>query len=197
VNASNYSLTQPTGLTANITPKPITMMGLSANDKVYDGDTTASVTTTGAVFNGMVSGDVLSLTATGTFANKTVAAGKNVTLVSSYGGADLANYSITNQASTTASITAKALTISGLVADSRVYNGGTAATVSNSNALFTGLVSGDAVSVSATGVFADKNVGTGKTVTLTSTTGGADVGNYSITHQASIKPSHCKRATLR
>jgi mucin-19 len=182
--AGNYQLVANPSSTADITPKAINVQGIAANDKVYDGDTTATISTAAAVFNGMVGGDALSLSATGTFANKTVASGKTVTLVSSYGGADLANYSITHQASTTASITAKALTISGLVADSRVYNGGTATTVTNTNALFTGLVSGDAVTVSATGEFADKNVGTGKTVTLTSTSGGADVANYSITHQA-------------
>ncbi|NCX68761.1 MAG: hypothetical protein EBW93_06570 [Betaproteobacteria bacterium] len=52
-----------------------------------------------------------------------------------------------------------------------------------SAATFTGLVEGDDVTVSATGVFADKNVDTGKTITLTETNGGDDVGNYTITAQ--------------
>lgn len=45
------------------------------------------------------------------------------------------------------------------------------------------------LNVKATGTFADKNVGTAKTVTLTSSYSGADVGNYSITDQASSTAS--------
>jgi hypothetical protein len=39
------------------------------------------------------------------------------------------------------------------------------------------------VTVSATGLFADKNVGVAKTVNLTETNGGDDVNNYTITAQ--------------
>jgi hypothetical protein len=46
-----------------------------------------------------------------------------------------------------------------------------------------GWLAGDTVTVSASGLFDNKNVGTGKTVTLTSSYGGADAGNYSITDQ--------------
>ena len=40
------------------------------------------------------------------------------------------------------------------------------------------LATNDVVTVGATGVFSDENVGTGKTVTLTSSYGGADRNNY-------------------
>jgi hypothetical protein len=55
---------------------------------------------------------------------------------------------------------------------SKVYDGGTAL----GTASVTGMLGGDVVS--ATGAFADKNVGTGKTVTIV--LGGADAGNYSV-----------------
>ena len=45
-----------------------------------------------------------------------------------------------------------------------------------------GLVAGDSVTVAASGTFGDKNVGSGKTVSLSSSYGGADAGNYTITH---------------
>jgi hypothetical protein len=52
--------------------------------------------------------------------------------------------------------------------------------VNTSNAVKTGLVIGDAVTVSATGLFNNKNVGTVKSITILSTYGGIDAGNYII-----------------
>jgi len=66
-----------------------------------------------------------------------------------------------------------------------VYDGTRAATVSTSGAVLIGKIAGDNITVSATGSFADANVGTSKTVALTNSYGGADAGNYTITHQAS------------
>ena len=123
--------------------------------------------------------------ATGTFDNKNVGAGKTVTLTSSYSGADVGNYTITNQASTTADVTKKTLGVSGITAASKVYDGNNLATVSSGSAAYDGLVSGDVLQVSASGTFNDKNVGAGKTVTLASSYSGADVGNYAITDQTS------------
>jgi hypothetical protein len=137
------------------------------------------------VLSGLVGGDTVTVSATGTFSDKNVANGKSVTLASSYSGADAGNYSITDQASTTANITSKALSVSGITADNKVYDGTTAANTSTAGAVLSGLVGGDTVTVSATGTFSDKNVANGKTVTLSSSYGGADSGNYSITNQAS------------
>jgi hypothetical protein len=64
-----------------------------------------------------------------------------------------------------------------------VYDGNVAATVSTAATVLTGLVAGDKLTVSAIGAFLDKNVGTGKIVTLTNNYTGADVTNYSITGQ--------------
>jgi hypothetical protein len=47
-----------------------------------------------------------------------------------------------------------------------------------------GMVTGDRVTVSATGAFTDKEVGTHKMVALSSTYQGADVGNYNISAQS-------------
>jgi mucin-19 len=124
-------------------------------------------------------------TAAGVFSDKNVENGKIVTLSSTYTGADVGNYIIASQATATADITPKALTVSGLVANNKAYDGTTSATVNTAGASYAGLVAGDAVVVSANGVFADKNVGNGKTVTLSSTYGGADAGNYVITGQTS------------
>ena len=46
-DAANYSLTQPT-ITANITAAPVTVTGITAGNKVYDGTTDATLDTSAA-----------------------------------------------------------------------------------------------------------------------------------------------------
>ena len=140
--------------------------------------------TTGASYNGLVAGDNLSVSATGLFSDKNVGVGKSVALTNSYSGTDLGNYTITDQTGTTADITPKGLTISGITADNKVYDGTTSATVNTTGVNYSGIVSGDNLSVSATGLFSDKNVGVGKSVALTTSYSGSDLGNYTITDQA-------------
>jgi hypothetical protein len=126
VNASNYSLTQPTGLTANITPKSITMSGLSANDKVYDGNTTAIALGTAALSASEAAGtgssidgkwyvgDTVSITGppVGTFNSKNVAEANSVTFSGlALTGAQAANYTLTVQSAATAHITPKTVTL--------------------------------------------------------------------------------------
>jgi len=97
------------------------------------------------------------------------------------------NYTITDQASTSANITPKAITISGITAANKTYDGTISATVSSTNA--SGWLSGDKVTVAATGTFDNKNAATGKTVTLTSSYGGDDAGNYTFTDQLTTMAS--------
>ncbi|HVY07522.1 MAG TPA: YDG domain-containing protein, partial [Burkholderiales bacterium] len=183
-DAGNYSITSQATTTGDITPKNLTVSGLAVANRVYDGTTVASVDVTGANYAGLVGGDVVHVGATGTYADKNAGMNKTVTLSSSYSGADAGNYSITSQATTTGDIVAKAVTVSGITAAGKVYDGNSNASVSTGGAVVAGLISGDLVTVSATGQFDSKNAGTGKTVTLTSTYGGSDAANYSFTDQA-------------
>ena len=148
------------------TGKTVTFSGLSlggtAAGKTYDAGTTATVTASGAA--GWISGDTVTVSATGLFDTKNVGTGKTVSLSSSYSGTDASNYTITGQATTTANITAKTITVSGITAAGKTYDAGTTATVTTSGAA--GWIAGDAVTVSATGLFDTKNEGTGKTVKL-------------------------------
>ncbi len=195
--ATNYSLpnvTVATGTsTAAITAKVLSLTGLVVSDKVYDGTTTATIASNGTL-SGLVGSETLNLggSATPSFADKAAGLNKTVTItgLSLSNGTGLAsNYSLgaSGNLTTTASITPKALTISGITANNKVYDATTSATLVSSGLTLTGLVTVgstvDAVSVSATGVFDTKNVGTGKTVTLTETISGADAGNYTITKQ--------------
>ncbi len=184
IDLSNYTLTDQFTTTANVTQKSISVSGITASGKVYDGTTTATVDTSGINFNGIISGDSLSIMATGDFDNRNVANGKTVTLTSSYTGIDADNYAIVDQATTTANITAKNLTVSGITAENKIYDGTTSATVDISGVAFNGLVTGDDFDVLSTGLFSDKNVADGKTVTLANTFAGTDVDNYNITDQS-------------
>ena len=181
----NYTVTQQESATAGITPKAITLTGITAEDKVYDGGRAATGITTGAAFTGMIAGDNLTVSASGLFADKNVGSGKSVTLSNTLGGNDLSNYTITKQESATAKITPKAITLEGIIADDKVYDGGTTATANINGATFTGMVAGDNLTVAASGQFADKYLGSGKSVTLTNTLGGSDLSNYTITQQES------------
>ncbi len=182
---SNYRLTTAGALstTADITPKEITLTGITAASKTYDGTTAATVSTDNAVFNGKLLGDDLTASSTGSFSDKTAATGKTVSLVNTLAGADRANYTVTGQASTTADIDKKTIRLTGITAADKTYDGNTTATVSTANAVFNDQIQGDNLNVTSTGSFSDKNAGTGKTVALINTMGGTDLGNYTITDQ--------------
>src|SRR5207249_8144439 len=82
-SAGNYTLAQPTGLTASITAKPLSVSGVTASDKVYDATTNATLNTASAAPVGVVSGETITLVATGatgTFSDKNVGTGKTVTV---------------------------------------------------------------------------------------------------------------------
>ncbi len=184
-DAGNYTLTQPTGLTADITAASLTITGVSASDKVYDATTAASLS--GGTLAGVLGGDTVTLnsgSASGAFADKNVGTDKAVT-VSGYtlSGTDAGNYILTQQPTgLTADITAASLTITGVSAADKVYDA--TATASLSGGALAGVLGGDTVTLnsgSASGAFADKNVGTDKAVTASGyTLSGTDVGNYTL-----------------
>jgi hypothetical protein len=107
--AGNYTLTQPTGLTANITPLGLTVSGLTINNKVYNGTAAATLNTNGYALNTVIGGDVVTLTTNGytaTFASCNVANGISVTVTGlSLGGAQAGNYTLTQPTGLTANIT--------------------------------------------------------------------------------------------
>src|SRR5204863_4120503 len=80
-DAANYTVSQPSGLTANITVRNLTVSGAVAQNRAYDGGTTATVDFTGASLVTPVSGDLVSINSASyaaSFATKTVANGKAV-----------------------------------------------------------------------------------------------------------------------
>ena len=99
-----YALSYSTDGKLTVKAKPVTVSGITASDKSYDGNKSATINYESAIITGIVNGDELSVSALGEFIDPDVGTGKIVTLSSSYDGADIKNYDITDQATTTASI---------------------------------------------------------------------------------------------
>ena len=188
-----------------ISPKPVTVSstGVTADNKIYDGTTSATLSGSFAFDDGMIiDGDDVTITGgTGAFANKNVGTGKTVVISGvTLGGTDAGNYTLSAQPTgVTGSITKKTVTVtSGITASNKTYDGTTSATLSGSSAVISGKVTGDVLGVSASGAFANKNAGTGKTVTISSITlTGTDKGNYVLTttsNQATTTANISKKA---
>ena len=60
--ATNYTLAQPAGLSANITAAGVAITsGITANNKVYDGTPVATISSNNVVLNGVVGGDTVNV----------------------------------------------------------------------------------------------------------------------------------------
>ncbi|PHV31024.1 hypothetical protein CSQ94_24175 [Janthinobacterium sp. BJB312] len=186
-DAGNYVLNRNAGnTTADIGARALNLSGVVGN-KVYDGTTGAQL----SLGDDRVAGDSLVASAVANFADKNVGPAKAVQLSGvALAGADAGNYFIVLPTGLLASITPASLTLAGLSAAGKVYDGSTNAAVS---ATANGVLGQDVVSVvGGSGSFADKNAGAAKLVTASGfRLAGADAGNYTLettggTAQASI-----------
>ena len=154
----NYSEANSYQVSFNINQKSLTITGLTVNNKVYDGNNSATLN--GGLLSETVSDVTLSGTLVATFNNSSVGS-KTVTVTGySLTGANSSNYSVT-QPILTADITPKELTITGLTVNNKVYDGTTTATVSG-NPSYYGLVDNESYTVTSSGSwsFNDSSVGT-------------------------------------
>jgi hypothetical protein len=177
-DSGNYTVSQPSGLTADITPRTLTVSA-TADNKEYDGTTDAVAT----LSDDRVSGDDLDVSySSATFDTKHVGTGKTVTVtgIAIDGGADAGNYVLGNTSTTAlADITAKEL-IGSFTAADKVYDGNKTATITAR--FLSGVIGTEDVSlVGGTAEFDTKEVGTGKTVTAVGfSITGPDAGNYTL-----------------
>jgi hypothetical protein len=172
-DAVDYTIVQPSGLTASITPRSLTVSAVG-NNKVYDATTAATAT----LSDNRIAGDVLGITSTDAFTDKNVGNGKYLAVANiSISGTDAHNYVANTSTATFANITPATLTITAAGAD-KVYNATAAAAVTLSDTPLGSDVVGLTYSTAA---FADKNVGQAKTITVSGISGsGSDAGNYVI-----------------
>lgn len=91
--SANYTVVQPS-LTGNITPKSLTVTGAAVATKTYDGNTTATIS--GAMIDGVVGQDSVSLTGatSGLFASANAGNGIAVATAMVLAGDDASNYSL-------------------------------------------------------------------------------------------------------
>lgn len=158
-----------------IAPKPVTITGISAQSKFYDGTVDATITGK-PVINGLVTGDEGAVTvdatnATATFADADAGTAKKVTFTGyALTDAKAGNYTLSAQpASVTADISPQELTITAVTVGDKDYDGTTTATVTG--VTFNGLVIGEFLTrdkdYTVTGNFADAVVGDNKDVAVT------------------------------
>ena len=195
-DAGNYSLQNTTAsATADVTAKVLTA-SYTASNKVYDGGTTASVT---GASGDIVTNDKVSFANTSaTFDTKNVGTGKTVSVSGiAISGDDAGNYSLQNTtASTVADISKRTVSLLGITAADKTYDGTSMAVVSTTGAAFSDKVTGDDLTVSSSqGTFSDKMAGQGKAVSLVTVLGGSDLGNYNVTLQTNTT-ANIKQAPL-
>ncbi|MDI3293137.1 YDG domain-containing protein [Janthinobacterium tructae] len=189
-DAANYVLTSTTGAaSATITQRELAL-GFAAVGKTYDGNTAASLTIT----DNRIANDVLTATASGAFADKNAGSNKVVTVQNaSLSGLDAGNYTLgTTGGMAMASIAQRALNL-GYTGVDKVYDGVTGAQLAISD----DRIAGDVLSASASAAFADKNAGSGKTITVQDASlSGNDAGNYRLANTAGTTTATIARAAL-
>ena len=176
---SNYTVTTTEGsLTVNKASASVTANGASLT---YNG---ASQTTSGFSATGLVGGELASVLTGVTASRSAKNAGTYTTTAS---GTD-SNYDLTFVDG--AMVIGKANLAVDFVAANKVYDGNTSASLTASDNRF----GGDVLTVSATGTFADKNVGAGKTVAVTGVVlAGADAANYRLASATSATTASITR----
>ncbi|MDL2230906.1 YDG domain-containing protein, partial [Bacteroidales bacterium OttesenSCG-928-L19] len=187
-------------LPITIAKKSVTITGMKANNKTYNGNTNAVINSSGSSLTGVINNDVVTISnGTATFNNKNVGTGKTVTFSGfSLSGAGAGNYTLSAQpTSTTANITAKPVTIIGLSASGKIYDGRTATTIQGT-ASINGKIDGDMLTVNyGTANFDNKNAGINKTVIFSGfSLSGVDVGNYTLEAQPASVTANINKASL-
>ena len=190
-DAGNYTLSGVTSaVLADITGKALTVSGITADNKVYDRTTTATIHTGSDSLVGVISGDTVTAdnsSASGAFVDRNVGVAKVVN-ISGLGllGADAGNYTLSGVTSAVlADITGKALTVSGITADNKVYDRTTTATIHTGSDSLVGVIGGDTVSALITPrPLAPSSIRMSGSPKVVNISGlgllGADAGNYTL-----------------
>lgn len=174
-----------------IKPREATISGVTVSDKTYDGNAKAKITAAG-VIDGLVDGDKVDIvTGKALYNDKNVGSGKAVAFYDfALSGDDAANYVLAAQpANTTASISAKELTIADLKVKDKQYDGKNTAAIDGTPALV-GVVDGDMLTlINGVPTFDSVKIGKDIAISFTAFTLSGDsvtVGNYTLTQPSGI-----------
>ncbi|WP_290877839.1 S-layer family protein, partial [Aquabacterium sp.] len=173
LSASNYTLNYVDG-TLTITPAVLAIItgNLTGTvSKVYNGNNTATLTSSNYLLSGWVGSDGATVTkTTGTYDNANAGTNKTVTVslglsdFSATGTTNLSNYTLpTSVTGNVGTITRAALTLTAS-GGSKTYDGGT---TSSGTVSVSGLQGSDTIT-GLSQVYANKNAGTGKTISVAS-----------------------------
>ena len=164
--------------TLNVATKSLTASATGGISKTYDG--TASMNGVNLSLGTLETNDVVTLSGSGAFSSKNAGTGLNYTFSNmALSGTDAANYHLSGGGSFSGNdgaIIAKTLNVTYTGAN-KVYDGTTSASVTVSD----DRINGDTLTIAKTTAFADKNVGTAKTINVTGVSlSGADATNYTV-----------------
>lgn len=192
-DADNYSLLQPTGVTADITARPLTVTATGVA-KVYDGTTAAIVT----YADNRVAGDLLSISGIAAYLDKNVGTGKSVNVNNiALDNADAGNYTVNPTAATTADIIARALTIAANDA-TKYYTG--IPFMGGNGVTYAGFANGETYAVlDGTLAYGGTSQGAVNPGSYLITPSGLTAGNYSITYtdgMLTVRPAPAAGETL-
>ena len=124
-NSNNCKDTEPASLLVNIAPRKVTVSGIIALNKTYDGTDSAILDYSNVTFDGIVDDDTLTVSATGKFVDSDVSVDGSGEVVAKIvnitglilDGADVDNYELAQdgqQTTTTATIKKKTVTVTAL-----------------------------------------------------------------------------------
>ena len=179
-NASYYTVLQPSGLTGAIDRANQTITFAVLSSRTY-GDAPFALTATAS------SGLPVSYASS----NTNVASVSDATLsITGVGSTDITasqagngNYNEATAVPQSLTVNQANLTVTGAAVVTKVYDGTTAATITGT---LSGVVGTDAVTLVGSGAFDTPSAGTGKAVTSTSTLGGVNAGNYTLTQPTGL-----------
>ena len=131
----NYAAGTTAAVKFTVFPKQVTVLGITATDKEYDGKTDAVLVVDKVAIKGMVADDNLTVTADGTFESADAGKGKTVNISNlKLVGNDAGNYVLAgtgNQATATAAISPKETSITAAKVENKAYDGNVDAVVTN------------------------------------------------------------------
>lgn len=191
---TNYTTALTTGNNAIYREQPTLTITPSSQTITYGDATPAFSATVGTAYvNGDITAGTVSGTATWTIGGTTSTSGSYIAgshdvrylngLASGLGYGFVDNGTSNNELT----VNQKSLTVSGITANSKVYDAGVTATLGGTAAITPLLTDVVTIGGTASGIFADKNVGTNKAVTVTGNTiSGTDAGNYNLIQQTGL-----------
>lgn len=177
IGDKNHNDTAPASVPVSIGKKPLPPPRGTAASKTYDGTTNAGITS--VTFDNVTLNRGTDYTVTASFDDAGVGNDKNVTATVTLMGQVAKNYALEQSSFlTTGSITAKQVTVSGITANGKVYDGTTDAVLDYSKVVLDGVLENDTLTVTAKGMFEKADVGEQKVTISDLTLDGNSANNY-------------------